>query len=69
MQASNVIDVSHDREQIADAIRRALWDEGFKARVRECVNPYGDGRSSERVVKILSEIPIDQRLLDKQMTY
>lgn len=69
MQASNVIDVSHDREQIADAIRRALWDEGFKATVRDCVNPYGDGKSSERVVKILSEIPIDQRLLDKQMTY
>jgi len=69
MQASNVIDVLHDHEQIADAIRRALWDEGFKAKVRQCVNPYGDGRSSERVVKILSEIPIDQRLLDKQMTY
>ena len=69
MQASNVINVSYDRGQIADGIRMALWDEGFRARLQHCVNPYGDGKSSERVVKILSEIPIDQRLLDKQMTY
>ena len=69
MQASNVINVPHDRKQIADAIRMALWDKPFRALLDQCVNPYGDGRSSERVVKILAEVPIDQRLLDKQMTY
>lgn len=69
MQASNVINVGHDRDRIIEAIRKALWDEAFKAQLGQCVNPYGDGRSSERVVKILFEIPIDQRLLDKRMTY
>lgn len=69
MQASNVINVPHDRKQIADAVRMALWDNAFRARLDQCINPYGDGRSSERVVKILGEVSIDQRLLDKQMTY
>ena len=69
MQACNVINVPHDRDQIANAITMALYDEGFKDQLRNCVNPYGDGFSSERVVKVLSEIPIDQRLLDKKITY
>ncbi len=69
MQASNVINVPHDRGQIANAIGKALRDKAFKAQLQQCINPYGDGKSSDRVVKILDEISIDQRLLDKQMTY
>jgi UDP-N-acetylglucosamine 2-epimerase (non-hydrolysing)/GDP/UDP-N,N'-diacetylbacillosamine 2-epimerase (hydrolysing) len=69
MQASNVINVSHNQKEIAAAIRKALYDSAFKQQLETCVNPYGDGQSSERIVKILAEIPIDQRLLDKKMTY
>ncbi len=69
LQASNVIDVSHDRHEIGTAIHKALHDEAFKEQVSDCVNPYGDGHSSERVVEILSKIPLDQRLLDKKMVY
>jgi len=46
-----------------------VGDESFRVQLEHCVNPYGDGKSSERVVKILTEIPINHRLLDKQMTY
>lgn len=69
MQANNVINTPYDRIQIAGAIRKALYDEQFKEELKTCVNPYGDGQSSERIVNILSEIPLDQRLLDKKMTY
>lgn len=69
LQASNVINVDHDRGRIFEAIEKAVGDESFKIQLDHCVNPYGDGKSSERVVKILSEIPMDHRLLDKQMTY
>ena len=69
LQASNVINVDHDCDRIFEAIEKAVGDESFKIQLDHCVNPYGDGKSSERVVKILSEIPIDHRLLDKQMTY
>ena len=69
MQASNVINVPHDRRQISDAIRKALNDEGFNKTLSQCVSPYGDGHSSERIVKVLSEISLDQKILDKRMTY
>ncbi|MFQ5923246.1 MAG: UDP-N-acetylglucosamine 2-epimerase, partial [Anaerolineales bacterium] len=69
LQASNVINAPYDRKEIAAAIRQALFSEEFRRQLAECVNPYGDGHSSERIVQILTEIEIDERLLDKQMTY
>jgi UDP-N-acetylglucosamine 2-epimerase (non-hydrolysing)/GDP/UDP-N,N'-diacetylbacillosamine 2-epimerase (hydrolysing) len=69
MQASNVINAEHDRTAIAAAIETALGGAEFRRQLADCLNPYGDGHSSERVVQILTEVPIDQRLLDKRMTY
>ena len=40
-----------------------------KASLRDCRSPYGDGRSSERVLRVLKETPLDQRLLDKRLAY
>lgn len=69
-RAANVIDVDHDRRAIADAIRRALSSE-FRATLENgFVSPYwSDGRVSERIVEILRDVPIDERLLKKQITY
>lgn len=69
MQARNVINVGYDRKQIEASIQKALYDRDFKRKLASCVNPYGDGHSSERIVKILSEIEINNRLLHKQITY
>ncbi len=62
----NVIDVSHDRGAIRVAVGRALFDEEFKEQVRLGKNPYGDGRTAHRVVKILKNIEIDHDLLQKR---
>jgi len=43
--------------------------EQFKEKVKKCKNPYGDGKASERIVKILSEIEITPELLQKKLTY
>jgi UDP-N-acetylglucosamine 2-epimerase (non-hydrolysing)/GDP/UDP-N,N'-diacetylbacillosamine 2-epimerase (hydrolysing) len=29
-------------------------------------NPYGDGHAAERIVRVLTETPIDERLLIKR---
>jgi UDP-hydrolysing UDP-N-acetyl-D-glucosamine 2-epimerase len=68
LQGANVINVGHDRDEIAAAIRRAVSPE-FRMSLKAKPNPYGDGRSSQRVIKILSETPVDERLLVKRMTY
>jgi UDP-hydrolysing UDP-N-acetyl-D-glucosamine 2-epimerase len=68
-QAENVINVkNYNSGNIVEAIRKALTP-GFQKLASQSINPYGDGKSSEKIYKILKEIPIDQKLLNKEMTY
>lgn len=68
-QADNVLNVeNYNREDILKGIRTALSDE-FQKGAAGSVNPYGDGRSSEKIYRILKEIPIDSKLLNKEMAY
>jgi len=69
-RAENVIDVDYDKEQIKAAIKKALYDEVFKEKVKKnCKNPYGDGKAGVRIADILSKIKIDKKLLQKKITY
>ncbi|MEW6482422.1 MAG: UDP-N-acetylglucosamine 2-epimerase [bacterium] len=68
-RSTNVIDVPHDKDAIVKAIKKALYDKKFLAQVKRCKNPYGDGHASERIVKVLSTIKLDKKLLQKQITY
>lgn len=68
-RAGNVIDVPHERAAIVDAVRTALSPE-FRERVRNGDSPYlGDGRVSKRIVRVLQDLTLDDRLLTKQITY
>lgn len=68
IQGANVVNVAHDRAEIADAVRRVL-DPGFQAALNGLESPYGDGHASERIVRVLADIEIDEKLLYKAMTY
>jgi len=65
-RASNVIDVGHNKEEIAKAIKLGMSD-SFKAKLSTCKNPYGDGHASERIVKVLGEIDLSKKILQKKM--
>jgi UDP-hydrolysing UDP-N-acetyl-D-glucosamine 2-epimerase len=65
-RASNIIDVNHDRDEIKQAILKAIEDKAFRQRVMRCHNPYGDGRAGQRIADILSQTEVNQRLLRKQ---
>ncbi len=67
-RAANVIDVNYKKEEIIEAIKFAISDEEFKAKVlaKECKNPYGDGKASKRIAGILSKIEINNQLLQKR---
>lgn len=69
LHADNVQFVPHEVETICRAVRRALFDEEYRALVAQCDNPYGDGHSSERIAEILATIPLDRKLLIKDITY
>jgi len=69
LHAENVIHVPHERAAIAAALDRALHDADFRAKVKACSQPYGDGRAGERIVEVLKSVPLDSRLLVKRMSY
>ena len=68
LQGANVINVGYDSKEIEVAIRKAL-NPKFKERLKKMPNPYGDGKSSKRIVDILESVPIDDKLLIKRITY
>jgi len=67
VRGENVIDVAIEISAITDGIKRALSDE-FQERVKNCGNPYGDGKSSSRILDCLEKMVVDDRLLIKRLT-
>jgi UDP-hydrolysing UDP-N-acetyl-D-glucosamine 2-epimerase len=67
-QGENVINCDHDLDEIKSSIEYALSEE-FRKKIRGMKNPYGDGKSSERIVNILKNIAIDEKLLMKKITF
>lgn len=64
-KAENVIDVDYDKNKILDAINYINSIE-YKMKLDECINPYGDGKASERICDILKNIELTNDLLNKR---
>ncbi|MCL4481331.1 MAG: UDP-N-acetylglucosamine 2-epimerase, partial [Bacteroidetes bacterium] len=61
-RANNVIDVDYKREEIKEAVFKALGKE-FQQQVATCLNPYGEGNTGPKAAQILADIKLDPRLL------
>lgn len=68
-RGDNVIDVDYNREQIKKALEKSLNDERYLAKLAVIKNPWGDGKTGERIRKILEEMEFGEKLLKKQITY
>ena len=69
IQANNIINCDFDERKITKSINYILNNKNFKKNLKKCKNPYGQGKSSEKIIKILKSIKINKKLLDKEMTY
>jgi len=58
-RGGNVLDVPHDRSQIRQALKKALFDTELRERVREMKNPYGDGKAAEKIVHVLRSVSLE----------
>jgi UDP-N-acetylglucosamine 2-epimerase (non-hydrolysing)/GDP/UDP-N,N'-diacetylbacillosamine 2-epimerase (hydrolysing) len=67
-KAGNVIDVSHNKNEIVTAAERALSSK-FIASLKDIQSPYGEGYAGERIASVLAEIKINQELLNKILDY
>ena len=61
----NVLDADADGNSILQAIDRARKRE-FRESLTGMVNPYGEGRASETIVRVLTTVPLSQTLLMKR---
>ena len=65
----NVIDAPHDRKKIKDAVKKCLTNRAFQRKVKTVKNPYGDGRAGQHIAAIIARTPLNQKLLEKKITY
>ena len=65
----NVIDVPFDKEKIVESIEKACSEEFHQYLQQNCVNPYGDGHSSEKILDLLLNTKVDEKWLTKKLTY
>ncbi|MDO8619775.1 MAG: UDP-N-acetylglucosamine 2-epimerase [bacterium] len=64
----NVLHVPCEREKIVSAIQKSLHPD-YLASLQGIENPWGDGKTGPRVAKLLEELTIDAKLLNKQISY
>jgi len=67
LRGENVLDIDYDEEKIYQAIKRSWSDVAFRSRARAGQNPYGNGTAGVQIAKVLREIPLDRRLINKKM--
>lgn len=67
--SSNVFFVTADRDAIAQQINAIIDDAETKQSISNCENPFGDGHTGERVAALLASVPLDNSLLNKDLTY
>ena len=60
--ASNVISVNPEYADIVAAIQKGLSSD-FRASIKNCVNPYGDGGAAEKILNILKKTNFDDLLI------
>lgn len=61
----NVLDAAPEADSILAMVRTA-WSASFRESLRGMANPYGDGFASEKIVEVLTTVPITQELLVKR---
>jgi len=68
LRGENVIDVPYDEKEVYESVLRCFSDKEFIDKCRNSSNPYHLGDSSKKVTDLLASIPLDQKLIRKQMT-
>jgi len=64
-RARNVVDALADVRSIQDAVRLA-GSTGFRRSLLGMTNPYGEGFASEKIVRVLTTVPLTRELLMKR---
>ena len=64
-RADNMIDAGISRQEIRDALAKAL-SPGFREKLRDSAKPFGDGTASRKIVEIMKSVPLGPALFEKK---
>jgi GDP/UDP-N,N'-diacetylbacillosamine 2-epimerase (hydrolysing) len=65
-RSKNVIDTGHDPTAIVNAVKYVMTDRSFGKGLGKLKNIYGTGHASEKIIKVLRKVPLNERLLVKR---
>lgn len=69
-RGQNVIDVPHNTADIAACVAQLLHDADFVQQYRNTQHPFGEGRTSEKIIDTLLNLPQDwSTILNKQLEF
>ena len=69
LRAKNVVDISKLSEKTLKKAFEKISSKKFKLMIKMIKNPYGDGKSSNRIIDILGKTEINDKLMFKKITY
>ncbi len=65
-RSPNILDAAPEKGDILAKVKIAR-SEGFRRSLNGMQNPYGDGHASEKIVSVLTSVPLGEKLLIKKM--
>lgn len=69
LMAKNIINCNYDSNEIYNAIKKSLTDEYREYVKKDTISLYGDGNTSEKIVEVLENINIDEKLIRKRLVW
>lgn len=68
LSSISTINCSYKKNDIINSIQRGL-SKNFRNKLTTLKNPYGDGKTAERIIKILKDTKITEKILNKYLSY
>lgn len=68
LMADNIIECGYEENEMFEAINKAISNK-FKEKVKKVKSLYGEGNTSEEIVKVLKNAQIDVKLLMKKLSW
>ena len=69
LKPKNVVNTDYNTKQIQKKINYVLNNKVFQISLKSLKNPYGQGNSSKKINKLLTKIKLDNKIIQKQITY
>ncbi len=69
LRSKNIIDVKHNKNEIFDVLIKLENKKFYNKLIKNLKNPYSLLNTSSKILKVLKRINLDQKLLQKKITY